>query len=133
MIAQLDESALRQWVTEGLSDEQIAERLGVRPYLVTQARRAAGIRRPPGRQGQEREGYLLRLPEGRLEDLHGAARAAGLPTSEWLPRVVLDGPRLARAVREEGVRKAKGRTALSELLDLLLGPEDLDGGPAPSE
>lgn len=133
LIATLNETTLRAWVDEGLTDEQIAARLEIRPYLVTQARRAVGIKRSPGRPGQEREGYLLRLPEGRLEDLHGAARSAGLPTSEWLPRVALRAPELARLVREEGTRKARGKAALAELLTLLLGAEDRAVEPASSE
>lgn len=134
MIVQIDEAILRQWVAEGLSDEEIAERIDVRPYLVTQARRAAGVKRAPGRQGQERESFLLRLPAGQLVALHAAAHSAGHETTgDWLARLALEAPELARAVRTQGTRKTGGRTALAALLVLLLGPEDQPPDASPDE
>jgi hypothetical protein len=44
-----DPDTLRAWVDEGLTDEQIAGRLGLKEYRVARLRRDAGILRPRGR------------------------------------------------------------------------------------
>jgi hypothetical protein len=63
----------------------------------------------------------LRLPKGRLAELHESAAAAGRSTNEWLSEIVLAAPALARTIRQDHLPREQPRAALRQLLSLVLG------------
>lgn len=116
---------LRALVDRGLTDDEIGARLEppVTGRSVRIALQGYGIARPPSPgAGTHPPSVLVRCAsEAQREALH--REAPWRATGPWLLSLGLEGPELAREIRDLSRSQAQRRASLERLLDLLLAAE----------